>query len=418
MASNEKAADDDWSIELILERERTDGKSGPPDTWPYASWYDRKSNDWWWLGQPDPCPVTPMGYVVGRYFFVTVGGELRQFTSRELHGAGGLADLFAGNLGWPLRHFRKYDHTTKQHSGGIQLKRCMAALIKACDAAGFYDGSVMLRRIGTWRGPDGSPLVHAGTHIFYAGSVYRPGARIGSALYVIGGARTPPQYVAEGSDFRWEPAPLATFHAMAAHLEEWCWRDPEARDLFIGGVFCDMLGDALRWKPHRFVRAPAGSGKSTLLKFVRAVLGGSAHDIVKDYTKPYLEQNFSHTSCALLLDEAESDKESVRRGMFNLILLLSDDGATGGRGSSSGEARRIDLHSSVTMVATLTDDWKRTIRSRITLLELEGLEGRTALFVARDIAPHKGLAMLILRIRSRVSLGVLGCPGWLDRHRQ
>jgi hypothetical protein len=35
-------------------------------------------------------------------------------------------------------------------------------------------------------------------------------------------------------------------------------------------------------------------------------------------------------------------------------------------------------------------------------------------------APHKGLAMLILRIRSRVSLGVLGRPGWpdLDRHRQ
>ena len=35
-------------------------------------------------------------------------------------------------------------------------------------------------------------------------------------------------------------------------------------------------------------------------------------------------------------------------------------------------------------------------------------------------AAHKGLAMLILRIRSRVSLDVLGRPGWpdLDRHRQ
>jgi hypothetical protein len=376
MANSEKSNDDEWSTDSVEPQERTDAKPGPPDTWPHASWYDGKSN-WWWLGKPDPCPVTPMGYIVGRFFFVTAGGELRHFTSRELHGGGGLSDLFAGRLSWPLRHYRKYDRVTKQHSGGLQLKRCMADLINACHVAGFYDGSLPLRRVGTWRGADGSPLVHACDHILYAGSIYRPGARIGNALYVIGGARPPPQYAVEGgSDFRWEPAPLATFHAMAAHLDEWRWRDPEGRDLFIGGWFCDMLGDALRWKPHRFVRAPAGSGKSTLLKFVRALLGGAAHNIVKDYTKPFLEQNFSHTSCALLLDEAEGDKENVRRGMFNLLLLLSDDGATGGRGSPSGEARGIDLHSSVTMVATLTDDWKRTIRSRITLLELEGLEGR------------------------------------------
>jgi hypothetical protein len=37
-----------------------------------------------------------------------------------------------------------------------------------------------------------------------------------------------------------------------------------------------MLGDAPKWKPHRFVRAPAGSGKSTLLEFARARLGGTA----------------------------------------------------------------------------------------------------------------------------------------------
>jgi ribose 1,5-bisphosphokinase PhnN len=41
--------------------------------------------------------------------------------------------------------------------------------------------------------------------------------------------------------------------------------------MFIGGLFCDMLGDAPKWKLHRFV--PAGSGKSTLLEFARALLG-------------------------------------------------------------------------------------------------------------------------------------------------
>jgi hypothetical protein len=52
--------------------------------------------------------------------------------------------------------------------------------------------------------------------------------------------------------------------------------DPEARGLFIGRLFCDMLGDAPKWKPNRFVRAPAGSGKSTFLEFARALLGGAA----------------------------------------------------------------------------------------------------------------------------------------------
>jgi hypothetical protein len=59
---------------------------------------------------------------------------------------------------------------------------------------------------------------------------------------------------------------------------------------------------------------------------------------VKDYTKAFLEQNFSHTSCALLMDEAEGDKEGVMSRLWNLILLLSDHGATGGRGSASGQS--------------------------------------------------------------------------------
>ena len=201
---------------------------------------------------------TPIGYIGGRYYFMTAGGELRHFTSRELHGAGGLSDLFAGRLSWPLRHYRKYDLRHQQHSGDLQRKECMAELITACHVAGYYDGSTPLRSVGTWRGPDGSPLVHAGDHILYAGSIYRPGARIGNALYVIGGARTPPQFMAESGSFSLEPAPLSTFHAMAGHLDEWRWRDLEARDLFIGGMFCDMLGDAPKWKPHRFVRAPQG----------------------------------------------------------------------------------------------------------------------------------------------------------------
>ena len=373
MANSKSADDDDWVVESDYALPE-DGHPGPPIGWTRPSWFNRNTLEWWWLGKLDPCPVQPMGYVGGRYYFVTAGGELRYFTSRELHGGGGLTDLFAGHLWWPLRHFRKYDPETGRHSGSLQRKDCLAALIAACTAAGYFDGSISLRSIGTWRGPDGTPLVHAGDRVFYAGSIISPGTRLNNALYIIGGAQPPPRHTTAGKNYCWDPAPISTCHMIVGHLNQWRWRDLEARDLFVGGLFCDMLGDAPKWKSHRFVRAPAGSGKSTLLEFVRAVLGGAAHDVLKDYTKAFLEQNFSHNSCAFLVDEAEGDKGGVMNGMFNLILLLSDHGATGGRGTSGGQSRKIDLHSSVTMVATVTDEWKRTIRSRVTLLELDELE--------------------------------------------
>jgi hypothetical protein len=43
------------------------------------------------------------------------------------------------------------------------------------------------------------------------------------------------------------------------------------------------------------------------------------------------------------------------------------------------------------MVATLTDDWKRTIRSRVTLLELEGLESRAN----RPSAPPETMTYMV-----------------------
>jgi hypothetical protein len=47
-----------------------------------------------------------------------------------------------------------------------------------------------------------------------------------------------------GQDAGADGGSLCTFHELAGHLDEWRWRDLEARDLFIGGLFSDMLGGA------------------------------------------------------------------------------------------------------------------------------------------------------------------------------
>jgi len=59
-----------------------------------------------------------------------------------------------------------------------------------------------------------------------------------------------------------------------------------------------MLGDALHWKPHRFIRAMPGAGKSTLLKYMQALLGSAAHPVQRNFTRARLEQKFSNTACA------------------------------------------------------------------------------------------------------------------------
>jgi hypothetical protein len=373
---NEKEDDDVFAIESDYP-ERDDDQEGPPDDWAYPSWYSKRENDWWWrdertrVWRRDPCPARPQGMGNGEYVFSTVFGEIRTFTSGQLHGRGGLADLFVGQMWWPLRHFRKYDIKEKKLTGDVQLAKCVQALICACSRRGYYDGSKPLRGFGTWRGP----IVHAGDRIFDGDKIHPPGVELDGALFVIGATREPPAHELEGHDrFHWMPAPAMDGHKVAAHLDEWAWDSAEARDLFQGGLHCDMLCSALSWLPHKFVLAPYGSGKSALLRYARTLVGAGAHNVLQTYSKAYLEQNYSGSAAAFYLDEAESDEEAVRiRRIFELVRLLSGDGAEGGRGSSSGKARRLDVHGTVTMAATVTGEWPPQARSRITVLELQPL---------------------------------------------
>lgn len=382
MASKEEEDLEDWAVDGVDPEPRADGQPGPPDEWPYPSWYDAQDKDWWWrhkgTWRRDPCPARPMGMVGGEYIFITEFGEIRHFTSGQLHGRGGLADLFVGSLWWPLKHFRKWDIEKRELTGSLQREKCIAALMRCCRRQGLYDGRTPFRGIGTWRGPDGRPIVHAGDRVFDGDRIHDPGIQIGEALFVVGGKREPPSYINEARDrFTWQGAGDAVGRTVSAHLDEWVWDSAEARDLYQGGLHCDMLCSSLLWLPHKFVLAPYGSGKSSLLRYSRALVGGAAHAVQRTYSKAYLEQNFAGTAAAFYLDETESDSEGDRiRRIFELVRLLSDDGAEGGRGSSSGKSRRLDVHGTVTMAATLTEEWAPQDRSRIMLLELRTFADR------------------------------------------
>ena len=403
MAANEEQDEDDWSRDSIEPERREDGREGPPDEHELPSWFSRDEIDWWWKDprggwRRDPCPVRPLGTRDGDYVFVTAFGEIRRFSAGQLHGRGGLPDLFGGSLWWPLKHFRKWDPEKKALTGALQRDRCIAALMRCCILRGFFDDSMQHCSIGTWRGP----VVHAGDRIFFNGVVYDPGIELEDALFVVAGTRQAPAHERIGRHgFKWLPASAEDGLTVSTHLGTWAWQTPEARDLVQGSLYCSMLCSALAWLPHLFVQAPFGSGKSLLLKYLRALLGGAAHPVQRTYSKAFIEQHFASMSAALLLDEMESDEQAERiRGLFELIRLLSDDGAEGGRGTSSGKSRKLDVHGTVTMVATASEDWRPQDRSRITLVEMQSFRERgedhppappeqieTMLKVAVDMSP-------------------------------
>ncbi len=370
--------DDDFAVDSNDPMPRTDGREGPPDDWEAPSWRDFKRIQWWYRWRPDqphrldPPPVLMLGHRGGEFFFVSAARELRAFTSAQLHGRGGLADLFAGDVRWAVRHFPARDRDGAP-TGRPNVPPLMEALIAGCKVKGYYDGSQPFRSIGTWL-EGGKPLVHTGGAIFHDGAIYQPGEEIGVARYVLGPDRSAPAHTRDRYGYEWQPLDLAGRNTIMAHLAEWHWDSPEACELAAGKIWCDALGDAPRWKTHGFIRAHAGSGKSTLLQYMSALLGAAAHPIQRTYSKTHLEEIGKHTALAILLEEAEGDAgEDAHRlqQILKLLLLLSDEGAVGGRFK-----REIDLHGPVTMVATLTDDWRSTVKSRVILLELRSLKSR------------------------------------------
>jgi hypothetical protein len=370
---------------------------GPPEKYRDGSWYDRSRQDWWWNSRLDPCPVRPYGHGPGGiYYLVTPQGELRKFTAAQLHRAGGLADLFAARLWWLIKHFPGVDKKTGEPTKRPNAVIAAEAMMRACVDVGYVSGDVEHRMAGTWRGPDGRPIVHAGNALIREGEILKPGARLGTPLYVIAGKRERPAMVSlprGGSAYADVPAQLG--QNLVAALFNWNFQQEGAAELVAGYLAQAFLGDATHWRSHMFLRAQPGSGKSTLMLLMRAALGGAGQDIANTYSGAFVEQEFLRQACGILLDENESDGDQQRmKKLRELIRLLSDQGgAKGGRGGADGTARKLDVRGAVCMAATAVGHMKQQDRERITIIQLLRFEEE-----GRERATQEEIEALILRV--------------------
>lgn len=391
-----KAGDErtgDFAVDSLPPEEAAPRREGPPEKYAHGSWYDRARHDWWFDSEPDPCPVRPMGYGGGLYVFVSPHGEYRRFTSAQLHRAGGLSDLFAARIWWLTKHFPGVDKRTGEPTGRPNTIIAAEAMMRACVDAGYLSADIEHRLAGTWRGPDGAPIVHCGDVLIHNGEILKPGTRLGSPLYVIAGRLERPALETFGNGrARFAAVKTDVGHRFVAFLLNWTFQHDGGAELTAGFVAMASLGDAIDWRSHLFFRARPGAGKSTLMRLIRAALGGAAHDVATTYSAAFVEQHYRAQARAILLDENESDADPTRmKRTTELVKLLSDEGgAKGGRGGADGTARSLDVHGAVCMAATVRGQWKQQDKERISVVELDRFEGE-----GRKVATHDEINALI-----------------------
>lgn len=332
------------------------------------------SGEWTWDGAPDPCPVRALGYAEGLLYFVSAKHEYRQqVPASSLPRIGLLTELFGGDLTWPLRHFEK---SRKRGEGGVPVdaERLAVELIRMCGQAGQFDTSILLRGPGTYCLPDGRVIIHCGDVLLIDAVAQPPGLRAGGALYRSWAALQRPALVREpDGKWRYDGASADVGRDFVAALGEWRWSRPATEpELFAGGIAHAMLGDAVSWHCHMFVRAQSGAGKSTLLRLADALLGASSHGVFDNVTAAYIQGQLTHQARAAILDEYENDTDETRlKRLTEMIRLMSDsDGGHGGRGSGSGQTREIRLSGSVIMAATVREEMRPQDLNRITMLRL------------------------------------------------
>jgi hypothetical protein len=328
-------------------------------------------------GPPDFDRVVPLGVTTRKgqtaYVFLDSVGLQVTLSARDLYQRACLCGLFGGQRGaehlafhWPVMRPKrdargKVVRGESEPSGDFDAEAVGNALMDACSAAGYAE-AVELRRDGIWPYQAGL-IFHAGDAILDGAAEHRPGLRDRQVIYT--GCMARPRPAAE-------PATMAQVAEIAADLALWHYAAPAAPRLLLGLVACGLLGAAIPWRPHVFLRGPRGAGKSTLTHLIAAACG--AGEPSTDITAAGLRRLFDARSGLIPLDEREADAQGVQR----VVEIMR--GSSDGRGSvtiqadpDSGGSKAWRVAGSFLFAAITLPPLTDADVSRITLVQLRKL---------------------------------------------
>lgn len=290
----------------------------------------------------DPEPATevqhfdfvPLGHDHGRfYFFSSGGGQVRDFSARDLQSVGSLCELA------PLRYF-EMNHPGKGEAG-FNVRAAGDALVRACYRAGIYDAE-RLRGRGAWL-DEGRTVLHLGHRLVVNGVetgladmrsqfIYEQGRRLS---LMIGDEQLPSERASRLMDL-----------CMAAP-----WEDAASMGRLLAGwlVIAPVCG-AMPWRPHIWVTGEAGSGKTWVVdNIIRPVVGDIGLPVASKTSEAGVRGDLGLDARPVIFDEFESQNEDDRKRVQQVLDLArqasSEDGAAIVKGTQTGGSRRYRVRS-------------------------------------------------------------------------
>ena len=189
-----------------------------------------------------------------------------------------------------------------------------SSLIRQADRIGQIDTRAMMGR-GFFKAEDGRYIWHLGNRLHVDGKDVDLGDLPGF-LPVSG----PPIRIKS------EPATEAERKRLAAAILKCRWVAPYDGMRFMGWLVSAIIGGALPWRPHAWMKGLSKSGKSWILEQVAKPICGDFFLLVDDPTVAGVSRIVRSDSVPVAFDEAEPNRQQIES---ILDILRSSSGGTG-----------------------------------------------------------------------------------------
>ncbi len=335
------------------------------------------------------------GSRVNVFHFLNTKGETESYSASALRTPAIIEGMFFGHMAWvesmaPNKTFDGAVMPGDKPTWKSAVIRTM--LMRACDAAGFFEPDNAVRGPGVWPfGPvkewprrDPRIVLHTGESVYVIWTDQRParfekhrgGVRVGDFVY----CRTRPEDgLADGALTDSEALGIIRFY------ECWSWEE-KARALdvsLVGFLLFGWLAAAgivalLRHRPHIFLRGPTKAGKSALCTLHEELLG-SASIRMENATMTGIRNEFLDPQPvrALVCNEANErhspQGQEQLREVLNLALYVYTSGEgrqLRGPGGISGTVNATFMFAAVRPPTLNSDDANRMLLLNMRLLEL------------------------------------------------
>lgn len=339
---------------------------------------------------PPGCPVTPLGILEQKCWYLDVRGQIIGLEAGQRHGVNSLVALFGPKSGWLEKTWprwsapkTKLDRKTgveevikPSEIVGFDQGQASRGLIEECVRKGIFDPAGKIRGAGAHRGSNDALIIHCGD------TVMRRRLRINGEAddieYFDPGLHGEHVYpTAPAIPRPWpEPVGVEVGERLRAVIASWRWRRPLLDPLLIvGGIGASMTGGALDWRPNIWVTGGAGTGKSTLngKRGLLDQLTGKGKLASVDTSAAGIRQRLRNSTVPVFLDELEADADGRKTKQIIELARVASSGGDAHRGGQDHQATEFTLQSVFWASSILIPSMETQDRSRWAVCALDPL---------------------------------------------